>query len=295
MGREARIKWGLCGSRGWDGCEARGKHIGRRWGCGDLHLYSHTTQTLPSTLTSSHPHILTPSHPHTDPFMVDPMNGELVLVRSLDFETRTAYSLNITVMDGGDPTLYDATLVNVSVQDTNDNTPIFNASSYTADVFEGNYTTTPLRIVTVSHTTEHRVSSGQSLSSPPSLSHLLILSSLSCPAPFSPPLPFPLLLPLPLSLLLHLSLLLPFLSSFPLSFLQVGAPDADSGELGRVTYEIFLGDAGGVFAIGNETGQVWVLGPLDKETVDQYTLTILAEDGGEDGCNCWLVDACFRN
>ena len=27
-----------------------------------------------------------------------------------------------------------------------------------------------------------------------------------------------------------------------LSFLLVGASDADSGELGRVTYEIFLGD-----------------------------------------------------
>ena len=182
--------------------------------------------------------ILTPSHPHTDPFMVDPMNGELVLVQSLDFETRTTYSLNITVMDGGDPTLYDTTLVNVSVQDTNDNTPIFNASSYAADVYEGNYTTAPRRIVTVSHNTVCQVDD---------------------------------------LLLLHFPF--PILSS--LSFLQVGASDADSGELGRVTYEIFLGDAGGVFAIGNEIGEVWVVGTLDKETVDQYTLTILAEDGGE--------------
>ena len=36
-----------------------------------------------------------------------------------------------------------------------------------------------------------------------------------------------------------------------------------------------------MFPIGNETGEVWVVGPLDKETVDQYTVTILAEDGGE--------------
>ena len=36
-----------------------------------------------------------------------------------------------------------------------------------------------------------------------------------------------------------------------------------------------------MFAIGDETGEVWVVGPLDKETVDQYILTILAEDGGE--------------
>ena len=84
--------------------------------------------------------------------MVDPMNGELVLVRSLDFETRNAYSLRTTVMDGGDPTFSDSALVNISVQDINDNTPLFNASSYTAEVNEGNYTTTPLRIVTVRHT-----------------------------------------------------------------------------------------------------------------------------------------------
>lgn len=97
-------------------------------------------------------HILTPTHPHTDPFMVDPMNGELVLVRSLNFESRTAYSLNVTVMDGGDPIFSDSALVNISVQDINDNTPLFNASSYTVEVFEGNYTTDPLRIVTVRHT-----------------------------------------------------------------------------------------------------------------------------------------------
>ena len=80
------------------------------------------------------------------------MNGELVLVQSLNFESRTAYTLNVTVMDGGEPIFSDSALVNISVQDINDNTPLFNASSYTAEVFEGNYTTAPLRIVTVRHT-----------------------------------------------------------------------------------------------------------------------------------------------
>ena len=47
-----------------------------------------------------------------------------------------------------------------------------------------------------------------------------------------------------------------------------------------MTYEIISGNVGGAFAIGNETGQVWVVGEVDKEVVDQYTLTILAEDGG---------------
>ena len=125
---------------------------------------------------------------------------------------------------------------------------------------------------------------------PPSTYSFLLSSS---PPPLIPSSPLPLLPSSPSPLILlppSPSLSLPLSSPPPLiilppslflSFLQVGASDADSGELGRVTYEIFLGDAGGVFAIGNETGEVWVVGPLDKETVDQYTLTILAEDGGE--------------
>jgi len=38
------------------------------------------------------------------------------------------------------------------------------------------------------------------------------------------------------------------------------------------------------FTVENQTGQVWVVGDMDKEVVDQYTLTILAEDGGESCC-----------
>ena len=73
---------------------------------------------------------------------------------------------------------------------------------------------------------------------------------------------------------------LPSPSPSPSSLLQVNATDIDSGDLGDVTYEIISGNVGGAFAIGNETGQVWVVGEVDKEVVDQYTLTILAEDGG---------------
>ena len=127
--------------------------------------------------------------------MVDPMNGELVLVQSLDFESRTAYTLRTTVMDGGDPTFSDSALVNISVQDINDNTPLFNASSYTAEVFEGNYTTTPLRIVTV----RQYVKENGIVQSP-------IFSPSSCLSPLLPPFPLPHPFPLlPPSLLLSLS------------------------------------------------------------------------------------------
>ena len=51
-----------------------------------------------------------------------------------------------------------------------------------------------------------------------------------------------------------------------------------------MTFEIISGNVGGAFTIGNQTGQVWVVRDVDKEVIDQYTLTILAEDGGESCC-----------
>ena len=48
--------------------------------------------------------------PPTAPFSVDPLSGNLVLMQTIDFETRNNYTFNVTVMDGGFPTLYDSAL-----------------------------------------------------------------------------------------------------------------------------------------------------------------------------------------
>lgn len=54
----------------------------------------------------------------------------------LDRETKTSYQLVIEAMDGGSPPLRSQLYVNVTVQDVNDNPPIFQKSRYIASVPE---------------------------------------------------------------------------------------------------------------------------------------------------------------
>lgn len=54
----------------------------------------------------------------------------------LDRETQPSYSLVIEAIDGGNPPLRGQMTVNISIQDVNDNTPIFNQSRYFASVPE---------------------------------------------------------------------------------------------------------------------------------------------------------------
>jgi len=76
-------------------------------------------------------------------------------MQTIDFETRNNYTFNVTVMDGGFPTLYDSALVTIyiedvnDVEDVNDNHPSFNATSYSADILEADYSISPMRIAMV--------------------------------------------------------------------------------------------------------------------------------------------------
>lgn len=54
----------------------------------------------------------------------------------LDRETTSAYSLVIEALDGGTPPLRGEMIVNITIQDVNDNQPIFNQSRYFATVPE---------------------------------------------------------------------------------------------------------------------------------------------------------------
>lgn len=57
----------------------------------------------------------------------------------LDRETTPAYSLVIEALDGGTPPLRGEMTVNITIQDVNDNQPIFNQSRYFATVPENYY------------------------------------------------------------------------------------------------------------------------------------------------------------
>lgn len=66
---------------------------------------------------------------------------------SLDREARSWYHLVIEALDGGAPPLRSRLHVNVTVQDVNDNPPIFNQTRYTASVPENATVGTPILMV----------------------------------------------------------------------------------------------------------------------------------------------------
>ncbi|XP_061550220.1 protocadherin-8-like [Phycodurus eques] len=62
--------------------------------------------------------------------------AELVLVKELDRETRASYALELVAVDGGNPSRSGSTRVNVKVKDYNDNSPVFDRDSFSVDLPE---------------------------------------------------------------------------------------------------------------------------------------------------------------
>ncbi|XP_056456171.1 protocadherin-19 isoform X8 [Gadus macrocephalus] len=62
--------------------------------------------------------------------------AELVVLKSLDRETQSHYSYEISAEDGGDPPKIGAVQLNIKVTDSNDNNPVFDESVYTVSVME---------------------------------------------------------------------------------------------------------------------------------------------------------------
>ena len=62
--------------------------------------------------------------------------------------------------------------------------------------------------------------------------------------------------------------------------ITVKAVDNDEGRNGSLTYDIIQGNDGGVFKINSLTGQIGLESTLDREKQAEYTLKVLAADGG---------------
>ncbi|XP_049865459.1 fat-like cadherin-related tumor suppressor homolog [Pectinophora gossypiella] len=71
-----------------------------------------------------------------DDFTIDRGTGALSIARPLDYERRREYFLTVQAIDGGSPPLSDLATVNVTVEDSNDNAPVFTQASYGARVRE---------------------------------------------------------------------------------------------------------------------------------------------------------------
>lgn len=91
---------------------------------------------------------------HGDAFRLSQQRGrdgvlylDLQIAGSLDREARSRYHLVIEALDGGTPPLRSRLTVNVTVQDVNDNPPVFNQTRYIASVPENATIGTPVLVV----------------------------------------------------------------------------------------------------------------------------------------------------
>ncbi|KAE8626109.1 hypothetical protein XENTR_v10006511 [Xenopus tropicalis] len=62
--------------------------------------------------------------------------ADLVLMKELDRESQSAYTLELLAMDGGSPSRSGTAMVNVRVLDFNDNSPVFERSAVTVELME---------------------------------------------------------------------------------------------------------------------------------------------------------------
>ena len=72
----------------------------------------------------------------SDKFFIDPLEGDLFVIGTLDREEQDAYSIDVRVTDMGTPALENVTSVQVIVTDINDNAPIFQQQNYSGSVLE---------------------------------------------------------------------------------------------------------------------------------------------------------------
>jgi hypothetical protein len=69
---------------------------------------------------------------------VDSETGEVVVVQTLDYESGASYRFVVNVSDNGDDPNTNYTEVLVTIDDVNDNAPVFQNTSYSVTIPEAN-------------------------------------------------------------------------------------------------------------------------------------------------------------
>ncbi|CAH3873347.1 unnamed protein product [Pieris brassicae] len=136
-------------------------------------------------------------------FAVNSQHGLVTLLRPLDYENLVRHTLVISAKDSGSPQLADNLTLVVDVQDVNDNPPVFEHDTYSANVLESDAINTKI--------------------------------------------------------------------------LEIQAIDKDTGNNARITYRIHNNT---YFKVQSSTGWVQLAKELDRESIPQHNMTIIASDNG---------------
>ena len=233
---------------------------------------------------------------------IDPLNGTLSLVGTLDFEDTQMYVFNVTATDGGNPALTGQSEIIFIVTDFNDNSPQFSMDQYQVTVSENvdigsivftvfaqdadsgtngevvyslvqpstqfsvNFQTGEVSTLSTLFIQTLTIMLSASDMGTPQLSSITTLEIVVTDANERPTFSQE-----------FYEAIIPENRAVNSLVLQVIASDPDSGVNSNVTYSI---DPQDYFSISAETGRVTLSQSLDFETQQTYNLTVFATDAG---------------
>ncbi|XP_071951339.1 protocadherin Fat 4-like [Antedon mediterranea] len=253
-------------------------------------------------------------------FHVDSDTGSISTATSLDREIVDQYQLEVIAEDHGSPSLSSMAIVIVDVEDENDNNPVFYPENYFADILENKPAGTSVVQVTASDSDENEQiqytitesdsngkfeihpttgwitttepldremkssyrltvtasDDGNRLTDNPAIVQISVVDERDSPPIFSPA---------------------------DYNFVRfenvaigssIGTVQATSQDLNTdITYTIFSGDPNGVFEINEESGEIYNMKDIDRETQSFYELSVFANGGpmiGRTTVNITILD-----
>ncbi|KAI5754092.1 hypothetical protein M8J77_005676 [Diaphorina citri] len=244
------------------------------------------------------------------PITIDETSGWIFTTRNLDRETNAKYQFQVIAQDKGAPPQMATASVVITVQDVNDNDPVFNPKLYEAVVTEDSPPGTPVTSVTATDADEnprlhYELSAGntrgrfaitaqngrglitiaQPLDYKLEKRYILTVKATDSGSRFD-------------TATVYVNVTdannyppvfenAPYTASVfedaPIgtTVLIVSASDGDVGQNAHITYSLTSsGGDGSEFAINSQTGAIVTTKPLDRETLSVYLLTVTAKDGG---------------
>ena len=246
---------------------------------------------------------LIPTTPLPLPFAINATTGDVILTGSLDYETTPSYDLVVTAIDSSLSSLNTTNTLIILVEDVDDTPPTFEPSMYSVSVFESAGSGTSL--VTVSAQDPDSPSITYSLvDAPPQFfivssigavfinspldreqqsQYTLTVTAVSFPSP-------------PATGIITIEVLdvndvRPYFSQpqYVFTISEATQPDAvvgtvvvmddDLDQSGEIAL-FYLSPSHPLFELDNSTGALSLVGAVDYETLTNYTLTVVAVDGG---------------
>ncbi|XP_060602144.1 cadherin-23-like isoform X2 [Ruditapes philippinarum] len=254
-----------------------------------------------NTLTFS----LSPAHTVFD---INPITGVLSLIDTVDYETTPTYEVTVLAADdGATPKIATAT-VTITVTDANDGVPVFNPAVYTSTLPENSNVGTTVTTVTATDSDSspltYTIASGNADAVfRVETSGVIVVDNIANLDYDSSVKAYTLVVTADDGTNTGTTTVAVAVTNYndnapsygattsststltedtvsDTAVVTVAATDADHGHDGDVTYSITSGNTDGLFAVNPSTGDVTLVGALDRETTQTYTLTIKATDGG---------------